>query len=71
MSVLEANSLKVTIGDTQVCQDLDLRIEPGERWCILGRNGTGKTTLLHTLAGLRPADSGSIELNASGIMLRS
>ena len=63
MSVLTANSLAITIGDTHVCQGLDLRIEQGERWCILGRNGTGKTTLLHTLAGLRPVDSGSIELN--------
>ena len=63
MSLLEASSLEITIGDTRVCQDLDLRIEQGERWCILGRNGTGKTTLLHTLAGLRPVDSGNIELN--------
>ena len=67
MGVLEASSLNVTIGNTNVCQNLDLRIEAGERWCILGRNGTGKTTLLHTLAGLRQATSGSIELDGKSL----
>ena len=67
MSVLETRALTVSIGDTRVCQDLDLRIEEGERWCILGRNGTGKTTLLHTLAGLRQAAGGSIELNGKSL----
>ena len=63
MPVLETSTLAVNIGDTQVCQDLDLRIEEGERWCILGRNGTGKTTLLHTLAGLRQPTGGNIKLD--------
>jgi len=67
MSVLEASSLTVTIGDTRVCQDLDLRIEAGDRWCILGRNGTGKTTLLHTLAGLRQTTGGSITLDGTSL----
>ena len=67
MSILEASSLKVTIGDTQVCQGLDLRIEEGERWCILGRNGTGKTTLLHTLAGLRQATGGDVKLDGKSL----
>lgn len=67
MSVLEARALTVTIGNTRVCQDLDLRVDKGERWCILGRNGTGKTTLLHTLAGLRQATSGHIELNGKSL----
>ena len=68
MSLLEANSLKVTIGDTRVCQDLDLRIEAGDRWCILGRNGTGKTTLLHTLAGLRQTTAGDIKLDGKSLL---
>jgi iron complex transport system ATP-binding protein len=67
MSVLETRALTVSIGDTRVCQGLDLRIEEGERWCILGRNGTGKTTLLHTLAGLRRATGGSTELDGKSL----
>jgi len=63
MSRLVTKNLGITIGATQVCTALDWHIESGQRWCILGRNGTGKTTLLHTLAGLRTADSGAIVLN--------
>ena len=60
---LQTDSLRVRIADVQVCDGLDLQVHPGESWCILGRNGTGKTTLLHTLAGLREPDGGTILLN--------
>ena len=70
MPVLETHSLSVSIGDANVCSDLHLRINPGESWCMLGRNGVGKTTLLHTLAGLRPADGGTINLNGTALASR-
>ncbi len=41
--------------------DVDLRIARGERIGIVGRNGTGKTTLLKIIAGRRPAQGGTIE----------
>jgi iron complex transport system ATP-binding protein len=63
MALLSTDALHVSIGDTTVCTTLDLAVSAGERWCILGRNGTGKTTLLHTLAGLRDADAGDIRLH--------
>ena len=63
MSLLATTALHVTIGSTTVCRDLEITIDSGERWCVLGRNGTGKTTLLHTLAGLRPPASGDISLH--------
>jgi iron complex transport system ATP-binding protein len=63
MSLLATQALHITIGTTTVCSDLEITINSGERWCVLGRNGTGKTTLLHTLAGLRPPDAGDITLN--------
>lgn len=61
-ALLECRELVVTIADTQVCAALNLRIEPGECWAILGRNGVGKSTLLHTLAGLRTPQRGSVFL---------
>ena len=67
MSLLETHELHVSIGKSEVCETLNLAIDPGDRWCILGRNGTGKTTLLHTLAGLRPPVSGYITLNGQSL----
>jgi len=64
MSLLSTQALHITIGTTTVCRALELKINSGDRWCVLGRNGTGKTTLLHTLAGLRPPDSGTIAIHS-------
>lgn len=67
MSNLQSINLNVSISNKLVCKQLNLTIEPGQVWGILGRNGVGKTTLLHTLAGLRNADSGSILLDQKNI----
>ena len=45
-----------------VVTGLNLALQPGERLVLLGRNGIGKTTLLHTLAGLRAPDAGELLL---------
>ncbi|MGB7933277.1 MAG: ABC transporter ATP-binding protein [Gammaproteobacteria bacterium] len=65
MSRLEAEQLDIRIGESEVCSHLDLRINSGENWGLLGRNGVGKTTLLHTLAGLRRPDSGDVKLDGT------
>lgn len=62
-ALLETAGLTVAVGGVRVCTGLDLAVEPGQCWGILGRNGTGKTTLLHTLAGLRPPAAGRIRLD--------
>lgn len=67
MSLLEARSLSVAIGERVLCRELDLRLEAGECWGLLGANGIGKTTLLHTLAGLRPARSGDILVDGTDL----
>ena len=67
MISLEAKDLSIEIGSKRVCSNLNLNIEPGQIWGILGRNGVGKTTLLHTLAGLRSANSGDIFINSKNI----
>jgi iron complex transport system ATP-binding protein len=60
---LATRQLSVSIGNVTVCRDLDLAIEAGSRWAILGVNGVGKSTLLTTLAGLRTPDAGTILLD--------
>jgi len=42
---------------------LDLAIKPGEFLAVLGPNGVGKSLTLHTLIGLRSADSGTVQLD--------
>lgn len=61
-ALLTARDLEVAIGDISVCRALQLDVLPGQRWAILGRNGVGKSTLLATLAGLRPAVAGYLRI---------
>ena len=65
--ILETRQLSVVIADKTICHELDLQIESGQSWAILGMNGVGKTTLLHTLAGLRSPHDGLIELRGKNI----
>lgn len=50
-------------GSRCLCNKLSIEFRAGENWAILGANGSGKTRLLHTLAGLRQADAGNIRLH--------
>lgn len=47
------------------------RVESGEQMVIIGRSGCGKTTLLHTVAGISRADSGEIWLDKVNIATMS
>ncbi|RCX24939.1 ABC transporter ATP-binding protein [Thioalbus denitrificans] len=66
-ALLETAGLTVEVGGVRVCAGLELAVAPGQCWGILGRNGTGKTTLLHTLAGLRPPAAGRIRLDGRAL----
>ncbi|MFU8877865.1 MAG: ABC transporter ATP-binding protein [Wenzhouxiangellaceae bacterium] len=60
--ILECRDVSVSIGGQRVVESLDLKLGAGQSIGILGPNGAGKTTLLLTLAGVRPADAGSLFL---------
>ena len=67
MSMLEVNDLHVSYGMIQAIKGISFRVEQGEVIALIGANGAGKTTILHTLTGLVPAQSGSIVLEGVDI----
>ncbi len=56
--MLKTRNLTLQYPGRMLCRNLDLIVNPGECWAILGQNGTGKTTLIHALGGLHRADCG-------------
>jgi iron complex transport system ATP-binding protein len=66
-SVLATESLSLSVRDRLLVRSLDMRVEPGQVWCVLGPNGAGKSTLLRTLAGLRDAEGGAVTLGGRSI----
>jgi ATP-binding cassette subfamily F protein uup len=60
MPLVTLEHLSVAFGHLPLLDDVALQVEQGERVCVLGRNGTGKSTLLKVLSGELPADSGAI-----------
>ncbi len=59
--------LCVGVAGRRLIDHLDFDAAGGEFVAVLGRNGTGKTLTLHTLAGLRAADSGRVLLNGTDL----
>ncbi|GLW27923.1 ABC-F family ATP-binding cassette domain-containing protein [Actinoplanes regularis] len=62
-ATLIARDLAAGHGDRALFTGLDLVVAPGDVIGLVGVNGAGKTTLLRTLAGILPAESGSVGLN--------
>jgi len=66
--LLSCTGINIQVGNVTVTRGLDLDIQAGQCWCLLGRNGIGKTTLLHTLAGLRKPAAGTVTLNGTPLI---
>ena len=58
--MLEINGLETAYGQSQVLFGIELNVGKGEVVTLLGRNGMGKTTTLHSVMGLVPSRSGNI-----------
>ncbi|AHE97132.1 ATP-binding cassette domain-containing protein [Thioalkalivibrio paradoxus] len=60
MALLTLRGIRLAYGLAALLDGIDLALNPGERVCIVGRNGEGKSTLLKILAGRIQPDSGEI-----------
>lgn len=63
MSVLQATRLGKQYNGTAALRDLNLSIEKGEIFCLLGQNGAGKTTTINIFLGFTEATSGKATIN--------
>src|SRR5262245_25077726 len=60
MPLLTLDSIALAFGYLPLFENADLRIDAGERICLIGRNGTGKSSLLKVISGEIPPDTGTI-----------
>jgi ABC transport system ATP-binding/permease protein len=67
--LLILQDIRLTFGGTPLLGGAELSVSTGERLCLVGRNGTGKSTLLKLAAGLIEPDAGSRFLQP-GVTLR-
>ncbi len=62
MSLVSMQNVSLSFTGTKILENLNVQIEKGQRICLLGRNGVGKTTLMRTLAGELKPDTGSVQV---------
>jgi len=65
---LSVTDLRVVRGPRVILRDVDLRVAPGEICALMGASGSGKSTVLRSIAALQPFDGGAID--AGGFALR-
>ena len=58
--MLEARHVSLSYGSTQALFDVSLRVEPGASVALMGSSGSGKSSLLHCLAGVIVPDTGEV-----------
>ena len=66
-ALLECNALRVAVPGRVLIEHLDCAIRAGEFLALLGGNGTGKSLLLRTMAGLRAPAAGQVKLAGANI----
>lgn len=67
MSVMKCEKLTKAYGNKPVLQDLDLELESGKIYGLIGRNGAGKTTMLSIMSNQNPVTAGAVTLDGESI----
>jgi ATPase subunit of ABC transporter with duplicated ATPase domains len=60
MALLNLLDVSLSFGGPAVLENINFQIDPGERVCLVGRNGVGKSTLMRVIVGEMQPDKGSI-----------
>ena len=60
MSLIRFEDISLEIGEQKILSEANLTIEAGERLCLIGRNGAGKSTTFKLIMGLIEPDRGSV-----------
>jgi len=70
MAAILTRGLRRTFGEVTAVADLDLEVEVGEIFGLVGPDGAGKTTTMRMLTGILPPTSGSIEVAGCDVVRR-
>lgn len=65
MPGLEVSGLTKRFGEREVLRGLDLNVQPGQTYGLLGSNGAGKTTAMNIITGLLAQDTGRVTLDGA------
>ena len=66
--MLKVTDLNVHYGAIHAIRGVSLEVNQGEIVSLIGANGAGKTTILHTITGLKKATSGAVELEGRNLL---
>lgn len=66
--MLSVKDLNVCYGAIHAIHDVSLEVHDGEIVSLIGANGAGKTTILHTITGLKKAKSGSVTYHDADLL---
>ena len=61
-ALIRIDEVHLAFGDQVILSEASLQIEPGERLCLIGRNGAGKSSTLKLLTGALEPDEGKVEI---------
>ena len=67
MSKLVCENLNKSYGKKPVLENLNLTLESGRIYGLIGRNGAGKTTMLSIMSNQNPASGGQVKLDGENI----
>lgn len=66
--MLKVSNLNVSYGSIHAIHDVSIEVYEGEIVSLIGANGAGKTTILHTITGLKGSSSGEISYNDNNLI---